>query len=561
MNKPDTMSALHRDHMLTQMSQGPLDLLIIGGGITGAGIALDASKRGLTVGLVEMQDFAEGTSSRSTKLIHGGLRYLKQGDIKLVREVGRERAIVYKNAPHVVKPVPMLLPLYVGGTYGKLASSIGLYVYDWLAGVERKERRKMLGVKETLEMVPLLNPRGLVGGGLYVEYMTDDARLTIEILKTAHKLGAFLVNYAQVTDFIYDSGKVVGVKVADRIHNKRHDIYASKIVNAAGPWVDTLREKDRSMNGKRLHLTKGVHLVFSKDRFPLTNAVYFDTPDGRMIFAIPREDTIYAGTTDTNYKGNLENPLALTDDRDYILRAVNSMFPNLQLTERDVLSSWCGLRPLIHQEGKGPSELSRKDEVFLSPTGLITIAGGKLTGYRKMAEKIVNIVCGQLVKETGNAYPKCTTDQMTISGGDVLPHRSFAEIQAERIELGVSQGIARDTCAYLAALYGSNCIGVYQRIAGLLKNNVEDPELRGQILYSIEEEMTVSLVDFLIRRTGALYFSPGYCRKIAYKAADIMAEYLNWTSAEQSKQLRWMEELMRQSSFGQQIKNNTSDIC
>jgi glycerol-3-phosphate dehydrogenase len=549
MNEANGMSAFERESILTQMGEAQLDLLIIGGGITGAGIAMDASKRGLRVGLVEMQDFAEGTSSRSTKLIHGGLRYLKQGEIKLVQEVGRERAIIYKNAPHVVKPAPMLLPLYKGGTYGKFASSIGLYVYDWLAGVARKERRKMLGKEETLKIEPGLNPKGLVGGGLYVEYMTDDARLTIEIMKTARQQGALLVNYAQATDFIYNGGQVVGVQVTDRISNMTKQIYATRIVNAAGPWVDTLRKKDRSMNDKRLHLTKGVHLVFAKGRFPLQNSVYFDAPDGRMIFAISRGDITYAGTTDTNYEGNLENPLALIEDRDYILSAVNATFPALQLTEQDVLSSWTGLRPLIHQEGKGPSELSRKDEVFLSPTGLITIAGGKLTGFRKMAEKVVDLVCDQLGKENGKRYPKCTTEQITISGGDGRPYTLFDKLQAERVEQGVSCGVTRDRSEYLVALYGANSSLIFDRIVSLQQNYPDDAVLRGQILYCVEEEMAVSLADFLVRRSGALYFSPIYCREIVEKAADLMAEYLNWTSAQRSAQLKRMEELMNQSTF------------
>ncbi|MCK9905466.1 FAD-dependent oxidoreductase, partial [Frankia sp. Cpl3] len=250
----------------------------------------------------------------------------------------------------------------------------------------------------------------------------------------------------------------------DRISGNHYEIAARKVVNATGPWVDQLRKKDGSLNQKRLHLTKGVHLVVSRSRFPLTNSVYFDSPDGRMIFAIPRENTAYIGTTDTDYSGEIGDPRTLPADRDYLLRAVNAMFPKARLRPGDVISSWAGLRPLIHQEGKGASELSRKDELFLSHTGLITIVGGKLTGYRKMAEKVVDLVTKQLGKELGITYPRCKTDRLVLSGGEVPSGKSFAEVQAERISLGASKGIPEDVCKHLVDLYGANAEAVYARI-------------------------------------------------------------------------------------------------
>ena len=366
------------------------DVLIIGGGITGSGIALDAVTRGMKTALVEMQDFAGGTSSRSTKLIHGGLRYLKQFELKLVAESGRERAVVYENGPHVTKPVRMLLPIYQGGTYGRLTASIGLSLYDLLAGVHKEDRKCMLTKSDTLEIEPLLKREGLIGAGYYVEYVTDDARLTIEVLKEAAVRGAMAVNYAQVIDVLYEQEKAVGVKVQDRLTGKIYDVYAKKIINATGPWVDTIREHDRSLEGKKLRLTKGVHLVFDQAKFPLKQAVYFDTEDGRMVFAIPRDGKTYAGTTDTFYDQDPINPKMTEQDRNYIIEAIHDMFPSVKITGDDVESSWAGVRPLIYEEGKDPSEISRKDEIWESKSGLITIAGGKLTGYRKMAENVVN---------------------------------------------------------------------------------------------------------------------------------------------------------------------------
>ncbi|SPT92965.1 glycerol-3-phosphate oxidase [Bacillus tequilensis] len=236
-------SSLERDRMLTDMTKKTYDLFIIGGGITGAGTALDAASRGMKVALSEMQDFAAGTSSRSTKLVHGGLRYLKQFEVKMVAEVGKERAIVYENGPHVTTPEWMLLPFHKGGTFGSFTTSIGLRVYDFLAGVKKSERRSMLSAKETLQKEPLVKKDGLKGGGYYVEYRTDDARLTIEVMKEAVKFGAEPVNYSKVKELLYEKGKAVGVLIQDMLTKKEYKVYAKKIVNATGPWVDQLREK------------------------------------------------------------------------------------------------------------------------------------------------------------------------------------------------------------------------------------------------------------------------------------------------------------------------------
>src|SRR5699024_4963964 len=315
-------------------------------------------------------DFAAGTSSRSTKLVHGGLRYLAQFEMKLVAEVGREREIVYENGPHVTTPEWMMLPFYKGGTFGPFTTNIGLRVYDFLAGVKRQERRTMLSAKEALAKEPLLQAKALKGAGYYVEYKTDDARLTLDVIKKAVELGTVATNYAKVTEFVYEAGKIVGVIVEDVIHNEIYRITANKIVNAAGPWVDELRGLDGSKTGKTLHLTKGIHLVFAQADFPLQQAIYFDSPDHRMIFAIPRGDKTYVGTTDTFYEGDIAHPTVTEEDRDYILATIDSMFPSLHISKDMIHSSWAGLRPLISEAGKNPSEISRKEEIFISDSGL-----------------------------------------------------------------------------------------------------------------------------------------------------------------------------------------------
>jgi glycerol-3-phosphate dehydrogenase len=538
-----SFSASNRNERLQQMSRQTFDLIVIGGGITGAGIALDAQTRGMTTALLEMQDFASGTSSRSTKLVHGGLRYLKQLEVRVVAEVGKERAIVYENGPHVTTPVRMLLPIYKGGTFGRFSTSIGLAVYDFLASVKKEERRKMLSPEETLNKEPLLKREGLLASGDYVEYRTDDARLTIEVMKKAAEYGVFAVNYAKVTGFIYEQGQVVGVTVEDRLTGDVFEVHARAVVNAAGPWVDTLRDIDGSKQGKTLHLTKGVHLVFEGTRFPLRQAIYFDTPDGRMVFAIPRGGKTYVGTTDTNYKGDIATPRMTEKDRQYLLDAVNPLFPQLRLTAEDVESSWAGLRPLVHEEGKDPSEISRKDEIFRSDAGLISIAGGKLTGYRKMAETVVDRVAEELAKQ-GKQFDGSITRNMPISGGDVNGSGQFPHFVRDCTADGVRAGLHQEAAAQLAHRYGTNARKIYERVT----RNGSEAESYGlpvdfyaELLYAMDEEMAMTPADFFIRRTGALFFDIQKVLRWREAVITVMADKFNWTD---DMRQRFEEELL-----------------
>lgn len=531
-------ASYNRSLILNRMSEETYDVLVIGGGITGSGIALDAATRRLKIAVVEMQDFAAGTSSRSTKLVHGGLRYLKNLEVKMVAEVGKERAVVYENGPHVTTPEWMLLPIQQGGTFGKFSTSLGLRVYDFLANVKKSERRRMLNTEETLKREPLLNSKGLKGGGVYVEYRTDDARLTIEVMKEAVKQGAEAVNYAKVEKLLYERGKVVGAKVTDQLTKNVYNIRAKKIVNAAGPWVDTLREMDGSKKGKHLQLTKGIHLVFDQKIFPLKQAIYFDTQDKRMIFAIPRDGKTYVGTTDTVYKEDMVHPRMTKEDKTYVFEAISYMFPSIKLKESDIESSWSGLRPLIHEEGKSASEISRKDEVWISDSGLITIAGGKLTGYRKMAEMVVDLINKQLIKDTGKNYGKSKTKHMPISGGDVGGSMNFPSYVKKKVKEGMMLGFTEEEATKLASMYGSNVDKLYaiaKTDASQAKKTGLPLDLYVRVLYSIREEMTATPDDFFIRRTGALFFNIAWVEKWKARVLDIMGKELTW-SIEQKEQ-------------------------
>lgn len=529
-------SSLDRQQLVDTLTNEKHDVLIIGGGITGAGIALDAVTRGMKAALVEMQDFAAGTSSRSTKLVHGGLRYLKNLEFKIVKETGRERAIVYENGPHVTTPEWMLLPFYKDGTFGYFTTSIGLWLYDRLAGVKQSERREMLSVEETLKKEPLLKRDGLQGGGFYVEYKTDDARLTIEVLKKAVEKGALALNYVKVTDLIFDENRqVIGAKVRDVLTGNEYETFAGKIVNATGPWVEEVRDFDYSRYSKKLHLSKGIHIVFDKSVFPLQQAIYFDTPDGRMVFAIPRDGKTYVGTTETVFTADKAHPKMTVADRDYLLKAVRFMFPDVKVTEDDVESSWAGIRPLIYEEGKDPSEISRKDEIWIGDSGLVTIAGGKLTGYRKMAEDVVDLLARQFQEEFGRTFPSCQTKHMPISGGDFGGSENLLPFIEEKEQEATAYGLTKEEGRILARRYGTNVDQVFE-FAKEVENHdsVLPPFVYAQYRYALEEEMITKPIDFFIRRTGALFFDIEWVRQWQDPVIDQMAKDLDWTEEEKS---------------------------
>jgi len=492
---PEKFSNLNRKERLKEAVDTFYDLIVIGGGITGAGIALDASLRGLKVLLVEKLDFASGTSSKSTKLIHGGLRYLKQLEFGLVRETGLERAIAHNNAAHLVHPENMLLPIVDDGTFNALSAGVAIGVYDRLSSVKKEQRRKTLNKKEVERSEPLLNKDILKSGIMYSEYRTDDSRLTIEIIKAAVRNGASAFNYLEVVDFNYTDGKVSGVICHDDEQNQKLNFKAKTVVNASGPWVDVLRMVDNEKTETNLQLSKGIHLVFDREKLPVKNSLYYDTFDGRMIFTIPRGGFVYAGTTDTFYNDDKDKLRCTKEDVDYILSAVNNMFDIPSLSIDDVKSNWVGIRPLIRKKGKGPSELSRKDEIFTSDTGLISIAGGKLTGFRKMAERVVDLVSKT---QKINLKP-CKTKHYKIHHNSFKDYLEYKLLSAE---LGMKYpDTDKEILKELLNNFGKDSISMLEGNDGsahsLLKNQLD---------HCIAYESVYLPLDFINRRTGWLYF-------------------------------------------------------
>ncbi len=520
-----------RPTLLEHATQTEYGLIVIGGGITGCGIALDAQTRGIPTLLIEMHDIASGTSSRSTKLIHGGLRYLKQFEFGLVQETGRERAVVHHLAPHITVPEPMLLPIIKGGSMPKWMASLGTLIYDFLAGVKKAESRKVLNKQHTLEAEPLLEGAKVTGGIHYFEYRTDDARLTMAVARTAQAQGAVILTYAKVTDLMYEADEVIGVKVQDAFTQKEYIFKGETIINAAGPWVDKIDAQDSSIRKDKLLLTKGVHIVVDHTKFPVKQAAYFDVGDGRMVFAIPREGKTYIGTTDTKYTGMLEEPGIEASDKKYLIECVSLVFPSIKLTLEDIESYWSGLRPLIREKNsKSPSAISRKDEIFKSPTGLLSIAGGKLTGYRKMAERIVDLVVDRLQEdyEAGD----CSTETHILSGGDIAKHGGLNTFIDKKIPELISIGVDHSTATRLIRLYGSN-IDTYITELNYIDERLQHihlPDwLKAQLQYTIKHEFVCKPEDFMIRRTADFYFRRKEVESYYVALIDAMQILLGWT--------------------------------
>lgn len=405
----------------------------------------------------------------------------------------------------------------------------------------------MLTLEQTIEKAPLIKREGLQGSGYYVEYRTDDARLTIEVAKAAAAKGATLLNYAKAEKFIYnDTNKISGVEVRDVLTDEMITIQATKVINAAGPWVDEVKELDGHSNGKNLVLSKGIHLVFDQSVFPLHQAIYFDTPDKRMIFAVPRDGKTYIGTTDTFFEGDPKEMQISEEDRTYILDAIHYMFPDVSLSEEDVESSWAGVRPLIHEEGKNPSEISRKDEIWESERGLITIAGGKLTGYRKMAETVVNKLSPLLEQEKGIQFKRCTTKNIPISGGDVGGSAHYSRYFQQAVSRGMLLGFTERESRHLVALYGSNVDQVFT--IPYDKSQSMPRILYVKLRYAIEKEMAAKPTDFFIRRTGDLFFNIKNVKDAQQDVLTEMGQLLNWSANEQQQFETELEDEIRKAT-------------
>jgi glycerol-3-phosphate dehydrogenase len=533
-----------RTRNLQVLERERFDLLVIGGGITGAGIARDATMRGLRVALVERRDFASGTSSRSSKLIHGGIRYLAQGDVGLVREAANERRAVRRLAPHLATPLQVLIPVYGRAAYATIAT--GLWTYDRMARVLRDERNRMLSCAETLALEPGLRGDRLYGAGLYYEYLTDDARLVIATMQTAAALGAVVANYAEVVGLLIEGGRATGAFIRDAESGAELKVEAKVIVNAAGPWVDEVRLLQGVNEKRRLRLAQGIHVIVPRARLPISRMVSIQAADKRGLFAIPRVVLVYLGTTDTEYEGRYDDPPIQQRDVDYLLAATNRAFTVDQLGANDIVGAWSGLRPLVQQEGKKTTEISRRDEILVGPTGLVTIAGGKLTTFRKMAARVVDTVLAQ-IKTSGEALPASTPDSETtvLVGGDT---GLDIEAYARGLKHDWPQRPA-DIVDHLVTVYGSTAGRILETMreegAHAARCAPDSVVTDAEVAHAVRFEMALTVEDFLERRSRRFLWAMDNGLNIAPRVARQMGSLLGWDERRIQREVAAYEDHVR----------------
>jgi glycerol-3-phosphate dehydrogenase len=546
---------------IERMRSEEFDLLIIGGGITGTAIARDAVMRGLSVALLEKGDFAAGTSSRSSKMVHGGLRYLKGGHVRLVREALHERGVLLRLAPHLVQPVPFLFPVYDSGADGRLKLRLGLTAYDVLAGSERLTRHAALSREQTMETEPLLRYDGLQGAFRFSDCLVNDARLTLATARSAASRGAAAINYAHVTGLQRAGERVTGVLFRDKVTGQEHSVRARVTVNAAGPWVDELRAI--AGEAPMLRPTKGVHIVVAHSRLPVSGTVVIPGEDRRMLFVVPAGECTYIGTTDTDHRADPEEARTDNEDVGYLLKAVNILFPETHLVPEDVVSTWAGVRPLVAEEGAPtPSDVSRDYDVNAGPPGLYSIAGGKLTTCRSMAEGLLD----RVIEEEGHRFDwrlkPAQTAVVPLAGGNMDRFERYRRGAAPALE--GSWKLQPRTVYRLLRSYGTEYVKVLAyalRDPALLRPlSPSCPVLRAEALYAAEEEMALTLEDFMARRTELMLFERGHGLDAAGEAASLMGRVLGWGWRERRRQVaRYRESVARMTDFMNEKREQSAE--
>lgn len=596
-----------RNLNIEKLKERTLDVLIIGGGITGAGVALQAAGSGMETGLIEMQDFAEGTSSRSTKLVHGGIRYLKNFDVEVVHDTVTERAVVQQIAPHIPKPDPMIIPVYdeEGATFNMFRLKVAMDLYDLLAGVNNTPHaNKSLSVDEVLQEVPNLKREGLQGGGKYLDFNNSDIRLVIENIKRANADGALIASRVKAVGYTYDeAGKINGVKAEDLLTGEEFEIAARTVINTTGPWSDKTRNLATDQEDIiQMRPTKGVHLVIDGAKLPVKGPVYSDSGfnDGRMVFVIPRENKTYFGTTDTDYEGDLADPQVTQSDLDYLLKAVNYRFPEAKISQEDIESSWAGLRPLISgnsasdynggdsgklsdtsfnqliavvegylnqeksrdqveqvaanlegslaEQDLDPSQVSRGSSLERDDNGLITLAGGKITDYRKMAQGALELIRDILKDEHGRSFKLINSKTYPVSGGELNPEDLNSEIQAYA-QLGMGRGLSKEDAIYIASLYGSNAPKVYALVNDIPKDSGLETRDALSLYYAMNNEMALTPADFFLRRTNIMLFMREKLDGMVGPVLDIMQDFYAWSDEERQAQAKELAEITAQNDL------------
>jgi len=530
----------NRDALIDKLQKETYDIIIIGGGITGAGVAREAALRGLKAALIDKQDFAAGTSSRSTKMAHGGLRYLKNYEFRLVREATTERNWLLAHLPHLVRPLRLIPTVWEGGKDKISEVHLGLRIYDFLSNTlsefKTYKKHEFLESEEIIELEPFMKKKGLLGGATYYDTNIDDARLVLESLKEAIVRGTDALNYVEFKSFIKEDGKIIGIKCLDLEKNNEIEIKGKQVVNATGIWTDDIVEKyPEHIPEPIIRPTKGVHLVYPLEKIKNNNALVMrSVDDNRGMFLIPRGNFTLIGTTDTDYKEDLDNPYCTKEDADYVIRAVKNIFPQSELGYENLISTFAGIRPLVMQKGKSESELSREHLIFWSNDGLLTITGGKLTTNRKMAEDLFK----ELIKHkifSGIRRKKNFSKQKFIIGLEKSEWQKFIETNSPKLD--------QDILNHLYQQYGHGAIKIieiYQKDPTLKERLLpEHPFITGEIVYSLRNEQVPHLIDIFCRRTEmAILIHHKKQKIVAEKVAEIMAKEYGWNEEKKSEEIK-----------------------
>jgi len=515
-----------RASLLGRLERDRFDLIVIGGGISGVGVAREAALRGLSVALFESRDFASGTSSRSTKLIHGGLRYLAMGDVALVRSTSRERKVIYRLAPHLCERRWMVVPARSWLELAKVR--VGVTLYEKLGLVEREDRHRNWTREEISRQEPLLDTQRYARACVYREYLTDDAHLVLANARDAARNGAALLNHARVEALFCEDGLAAGVEVECQLTGRKLRVRGRAVVNAAGPWVEAVRRLEDASAAPFLHLAKGVHVVVPAARLPIRNLVLMTAADGRPVFAIRHGDCSYLGTTDTSHPSGADLwPKIERADVDYLLDTAAHCFTGGRLRPDDVVAAWAGLRPLIAEPGVATRNLSRRDEVLIGRARMLTLAGGKLTGYRPMARECVETAA----RVCGLRLAPAPREEAPLPGGDF--DGDLARLAAS---LASETGLPGATCARLVRLYGSEAAAVVARGAQPLVPDA--PALCGEIDWAVDVLGAASVEDVLYRRVRSALYLPGARDASARAIAARLRALLGWDAARERSELQ-----------------------
>ncbi len=547
MDEQTQLSAAFRQEALEQMSREPLDVLVIGGGITGAGIALDAAARGYRVGLVERSDFASGTSSAATKLVHGGIRYLPQLDVALVREALIERGRLLRNAPHLVHPLAFVLPLYASsrrpvglpvappsGIGLSLILDAGLLTYDILAGRQNVAPHRHISRDDVMRREPVLMPDGLKTGFIYYDAQTNDTRLTMAVLRTAAAHGALLANYAEAVRFEHEGDRLSGVRVREtRAGDAEVTVRARHVVNATGVWAEQTERLSDGASRLTIAPSRGTHLVFHRETLDIGDeaVVLPETEDGRIIFLVPWLSSVIVGTTDTEVE-EIDSPRATDDDIDYLLEHLNRSI-RTPVSRADIVSTYAGNRPLVHLRAQtgAASHLSRSHAIVEAPDGLITISGGKLTTYRQMAEDVMDRIDRRDGRDTWHP-----TRNLKLVGATRL-----AEAR-ERVRLrALDLGLTSAEVTHLLNGYGDETPALLDLIAAepelRLPLAAGLPYLRAEVVHAVRDELALTVEDVLARRTRMSLEDATRGVDAVHTVAELMARELGWTAEQEARQV------------------------